>query len=194
LKGTSLFTSIYRPVCRNTLNMAEGWAKQNTDRSSNKGSIWKGKAVNKNLLRDLGYWFAHVQGKALAEGELLQNFFGTLAKTPVKGSDEVHQILRDAYPNKDDISAYYPVELRSNKEETTLEFNQKQEGIRVGIFDLFYNTGTEISRDYWGVLNATTEYFCNVQPSKRPIAESVMFGGRQKSMMQMVNTLSKRVR
>jgi hypothetical protein len=39
------------------------------------------------------------------------------------------------------------------------------------------------------MMNATTEFFCHVYPSKRPIAESVMFGGRQKQMMQMVEVL-----
>jgi hypothetical protein len=79
LKGTRLFTSVFRPVCSNTINMAEGWAKSNSD-GAGRGNIWKGKAVNKNLLRDLGYWMAHVQGTAEREATLLQNFFGTLAQ------------------------------------------------------------------------------------------------------------------
>ena len=193
LKGTSLFTSIYRPVCRNTLTLAEGWAKRNADKSTGKGSIWKGKAVNKNLLRDLGYWFAHVQGKAIQEANLLQDFFGLLAKTPIKNDKEVAEILREAYPNKEDISGFYPPELRVGKKGKTEEFNEKQEMIRVGIGDVFYNTGTQISNDLYGCLNATTEYFCNVMPSKRPIAASVMFGDRQKYMARMVDTLKKRV-
>jgi hypothetical protein len=193
LKGTQLITSIYRPICANTLAMAEGWAKRNSD-GAGRGNVWKGKGVNKNLLRDVGYWMAHVQANAKREGEILQNFFGKLAKTPVRNDYEAKAILNDAFPNIENVSQYYPKELRERKEETTLDFNNGQEAIRVGIYDLFAGNGTAITPDFWGMLNATSEYFCHVQPSKRPIAESVMFGGRQKHTMQMVNVLSERAK
>lgn len=193
LKGARLFTSIYRPVCANTINLAEGWAKRNSD-GVGKGNIWKGKGVNKNLLRDLGYWMAHVQDNAKREGEFLQNFFGKLAKTPIRNDHEAKAIIQDAFPNVESVSQYYPSQLRTAKEEKTIDFNDGQELIRVGIYDLFSGNGTAITPDFWGMLNATSEYFCHVQPSKRPIAESVMFGGRQKNTMQMVKTLAERVK
>jgi hypothetical protein len=189
LRGARLFTSIYRPVCYNTITLAEGWAKANTD-GSGKGVVWKGKGVNKNLLRDVGYWLAHVQGKALAEATLLQEFFGKLAVTPIKSDAEARRILFRAYPNKDNVAEYYPVQLREDKAEAIHNYNEGQKGLREGIFNLFSGNGTEISPDYWGMLNATSEYFCHYQPSKRPIAESVMFGPRAKNIQSMVNVLA----
>jgi hypothetical protein len=193
LKGARLFTSVVRPVCWNTITFAQSWAKQNTD-GHGKGNIWKGKGVNKNLLRDLGYWMAHVQENALKEVELLQSFFGLLAKTPIKSDTEAYEILYEAFPPVQNVSEFYPVQLRTAKEEKTVEANLDITQIRDGIFRLFSGEGTAITPDYWGMLNSTSEYFCHVQASKRPIAESVMFGGRQKHSMQMVTTLSNRVR
>jgi hypothetical protein len=193
LKGAKLFTSTYRPVCQNTINLAEGWAKRNSD-GNGKGEIWKGKAVNKNLLRDLGYWMSHVQGKALLQADLLQAFFGKLAETPITSDNEAQGILLDAFPPMQSVSEFYPSQLRGAKEEKTVDYNEGQSEIRDGIFGLFAGAGTAITPDYWGMLNSTSEYFCHVQPSKRPIAESVMFGGRQKNIMKVVTTLSDRVR
>lgn len=186
--GARLFTSIYRPVCANTITMAENWAKANTD-GKGKGNIWKGRGVNKNLLRDLGYWMEHVQTNAMREAQTLQNLFGKLATVPIKNDVEAFELLYRAYPPQDDVSPYYPKQLRGQKELTTVEFNAKQEALRNGIYELFAGAGTAITPDYWGMLCATSEYFCHVLPSKRPIAESVMFGGRQKHTMQMVKTL-----
>ena len=146
--------------------------------------------VNKNLLRDLGYWMAHVQQDAMNSVLLLKSLFGHFSKTPIQSDEKAFEILYNAYPPAEDISEYYPKELRPARKEKTEEFNKKQESLRDGIFGLFAGDGTEISPDYWGMLCATSEYFCHVLPSKRPIAESVMFGGRQKHTMQMVNTLS----
>jgi hypothetical protein len=190
LKAYRLFTANVRPVCWNTITMAEGWAKAHTDRSANKGMIWKGKGVNKNLSRDLGYWLEHVQGKALHEAELLKNFFGKLAQTPIKNDDEAWKILFKAYPVSEFDSESYPVQLREDKAEKVEVYNQSQQGIRDGIHSLFTGAGTAITPDYYGMLNATSEYFCHYQPSKRPIAESVMFGPRSRNIMAMVNTLA----
>lgn len=189
----SLFSSSVRVVCQNTLNFAENWAKQNTD-GKGKGEIWKGRGVNKNLLRDLGYWMSHVQENAIREVNLIRSFFGELAKTPIVSDAEAQEILFEAFPEKEDVSKYYPRQLKDKKAETIAAYNEKQEEIRDGIFELFSGEGTAITPDYWGMLNATTEYFCHYQPSKKPIAESVMFGGRQKNSMNMVKVLAGRVK
>lgn len=191
LNGTRLFTSIYRPVCANTITLAENWANQNKD-GKGKGHIWTGKGVNKNLLRDLGYWMAHVQGNALREGRLLQDFFGKLAQTPIKTDVEAWEILFNAFPPRQDVSKFYPEQLKEKKAEVIESYNASQEEIRDNIYGLFAGAGTAITPDYWGMLNATSEYFCHYQPSKRPIANSVMFGSRQNNTMQMVKTLAER--
>lgn len=193
LHGPHLFTSAVRPVCWNTIVMAEEWAKRNTD-GKGQGSIWKGKGTNANLKRDFGYWMAHVQGRAKADTELVKNFFVKLAATPVKNDAEVHEVLFEAYPPVNKKAEYFPVQLRADEEKKEVDGDASRAEIRDGIYSLFAGAGTSISPDYWGVLNATTEYFCHVQPSKRPIAESVMFGGRQANTMKMVKTLSDRVR
>ena len=193
LKGTRLFTSVVRPVCWNTINFAQEWAKQNTDKAAGKGEIWKGKGVNKNLLRDLGYWMEHIQGKAEQEVALLQSFFGKLAKTPITNDAQVHEILFEAFPPKQNVSEYYPVQLRTAKDEDTLAYNTGQAELRDGIYALFAGEGVAITPDYYGVVNATSEFFCHKQPSKRPIAESVMFGGRQKNTMRVVKVLAEKV-
>lgn len=191
-KGPRLFTSVYRPVCANTINMAEGWAQRNTD-GAGKGRIWKGKQTNKNLLRDLGYWMAHVQNNALREKSLLEGFFGKLASTPIKTDVEAHEILFESFPPREDVSKYYPEQLKDKKQEAIESYNEGQSKLRDGIYELFAGAGTAITPDYYGLLNSTSEYFCHVQPSKKPIAESVMFGNRQSNIMDVVNVLNKRV-
>lgn len=193
LKGANLFTSIYRPICQNTFTLAQNWANNNTD-GNGKGNVWKGRGVNKNLLRDLGYWMSHVQTSAIQEANLLRSFFGKLVSTPIASDAEAQGILLEAFPEKQDVSKYYPKELKDKKAETIEEYNAKQAEIRDSIFGLFSGVGTAITPDYWGLLNSTTEYFNHYQPSKKPIAESVMFGGRAKNTMNMVKVLAERVK
>jgi hypothetical protein len=188
LKGARLLTSVFRPVCSNTIALAQGWANQHTDGKS-KGNIWKGKASSLNLLRDLGYWMSHIQTNAIKEVNLTSGFFQKLAKTPIKNDVQAQGILSKAYPEKMDNSEFIPVPLRQANSEKIEEWNETNKEIREGIFSLFAGAGTGITNDLWGMLNSTSEYFCHVQPSKRPIAESVMFGGRQKKIMDMVEVL-----
>jgi hypothetical protein len=189
--GTRLFVASVRPVCWNTITMAEGWAKANTDKEANRGIIWKGKGVNRNLARDLGYWAMHVQTKALVEADLLQSFFRKLTEQPIKSDKEAVEILNTAYPNHADNSEHGPWQLQKEVSEKVAIYNNGQKEVRDGIKNLFDGAGTQITPDFWGMLNSTTEYFCHVQPSKKPIAESVMFGNRAKMSLQMVNTLNK---
>jgi hypothetical protein len=189
-KSVKLFTSAYRPVCQNTITMAEGWARAHTDKKTNTGMIWTGKGTNRDLGRDLGYWMEHVQTKALIEAELVQSFFGRLAEKPIKSDAEVKEILEVAYPYSNKDASNYPWQLRDAKQEVIVQYNQGQDEIRNGITYLF-GAGTAITPDYYGLLNATSEYFCHYQPSKKPIAESVMFGGRADNIMAMVETLNK---
>lgn len=188
--GTKLFTSTVRPVCWNTITMAEGWAKKNTDKKNNKGIIWTGKGVNRNLKRDLGFWMEHVQTKALIEADLIQSFFSRLAGKEIKSDKDAENILLKAYPNKADNSEYFPWQLRADNKKAVEQYNESRKGIRDDIFGLFAGAGTAITPDYWGMLNATSEYFCHYQPSKKPIAESLMFGGRADNIMAMVGTLN----
>lgn len=191
--GTKLFTSTVRAVCQNTIVQAEGWSKANTDKENNRGIIWTGKGVNRKLARDMGYWMEHVQTKAIAEADLVQSFFSKLASVPVKNEAQVVSILNTAYPNKIDNSQYGPWQLRNEASAKVAEFNQGQAEIRDGIKQLFYGAGTAITSDFWGLTCAVSEYACHIMPSKKPVAESIMFGGRQKMIGSMINTLQKNI-
>jgi hypothetical protein len=189
--SVKLFTSAYRPVCENTVVMAEGWARGHTDKNANRGMIWTGKGTNRDLGRDLGYWMEHVQTKALIEAENVQSFFGRLAEKPIKNDEEAHSILSTAYPYSGKDASNFPWQLRDAKQGVIATFNQGQDEIRNGIYGLFAGAGTAITPDYWGMFNATSEYFCHYQPSKKPIAESIMFGARADNIMAMAETLNK---
>ena len=192
MKGTRLFTSTYRPVCQNTVNLAEGWAKQNTD-GKGKGEIWSGKHTSENLLRDLGYWMEHVTQNAEREAGLIQSFFKKLADTPVKNDAEVHEILLNAYPPTAQLGEYYPAPLRADKESSIAEKSEKSAQIRDGIYNEFIGHAVGITPTLWGVLNATSSFYCHVLPSKKDISSSIMFGNRQKEIGAVVNVLKERV-
>ena len=190
MNGASLMTSIVRPVCWNTVTFAQNWANANTDKAKGKGNLFKGKATNHNLLRDLGYWMEHVQENARLEALMVESFFNKLATVPVVSDEQVKDIIFDAYPSQYDNSAEFPRQLSTKQRESIEEANLSLEKIRTGIYSLFTGAGTAITPDLWGVMNATTEYFGHYQPSKKPIAESVMFGARQANTMKMVKVLS----
>jgi hypothetical protein len=187
-KGQSLFLAAVRIVCRNTQALAENWAKNNG------GKIWNGKATNKNLIDHLGFWMEHVQANAIKQASLVESFFRKLAQTPIKNDAEVQEILATAYPTTEDVSPFYPYQLRDAKKERIDAYNETQMGIRVGIGELFSGAGTQITPTLWGMQNAMSEFLCHVMPSKKPIAESVMFGNRNKLSMQMIEVLKDRSR
>jgi hypothetical protein len=187
--SVKLFTSAYRPVCQNTITLAENWAKKHTDDETNTGMIWTGKGVNRNLARDLGYWMEHVQTKAMIEADNIKSFFGKLTETPIKNDTEVWNLLNKAYPNSTKDASNFPWQLRTAEQEKIEGINEGLGEIRNGIFYL-WGAGTQITPDCYGLLNATSEYFCHYQPSKKPIAESLMFGSRAKNIMAMAETLN----
>jgi hypothetical protein len=83
--------------------------------------------------------------------------------------------------------------LRAKVTKETDELNQSMQKLRDGIFELFAGNGTAITSDYWGILNATSEYVCHFMPSKKPIAESVMFGNRAGYTARIVKALQDRL-
>lgn len=184
--GWKLLTAAQRVVCANTLAMALNWSKKNT--SDGKGLIWTGKAISDTLLYELGEWMGHVQLNAIREVNLIENFFANLAANPINDAT-AQEVIWQAYPDTDDISGKYPKSLREAKAEKIAKINEKQGEVRDGIFGLWQGAGTAITPDAWGLLNATTEYFQHYMPSKKPVANSVVFGNRQAASMQMVQTL-----
>ena len=189
-KGARLFTSIYRPVCANTLTAAQGWAKRN--KSAGKSTYrLVGKGTNPNLLENLGHWMAHVQGNALAEAQTMKELFGFLSKKPIKSEVEARTLLFEAFPPKVDHSGEFPKELKSGEARKVADENEKREKIRDGIYAMFSGQGTAITPNRLGLLNATTEYTGHYMMSRKDIADSVMWGNRADINMSMVQVLRK---
>jgi hypothetical protein len=188
MNAARLMTSYYRPVCFNTITAAQNWANQNTDQTKGKGNLWKGKGTNVNLLRDLGYWMEHVQENAKREAEEMKAFLTGLAGRTVT-EEEVKDILFQAFPSNYDNSGAFPKQLSEAKRKAIEEANEALEKTRNGILYLFNGAGTAITPDLYGVLNATSEFFCHYQPSKKPIAESVMFGSRGSNTAKVMQVL-----
>jgi hypothetical protein len=193
IRGGALFTSIYKPVCANTLSLSQGWAERKENKGRGKGMIFKGTKVDPNMLKKLGYWMKFVQSNAEKEVAQVKDFFSLLAKTPVKNEAEVHEILYTAFPTAGKVDEYYPPELRKDKQESLDKKEEVNSVIRDGIYALFSGKGTSITPTYMGVLNSTTEFLCHYLPSKKPIASSVMFGNRQELSTKMVEVLRDRV-
>lgn len=190
-RGGKLYTSIFRPVCANTVSMAQGWAEKN--KGKNKGMIYKGTKVNPNMLKDLGYWMKFLQANAEQEVANLQSFFSLLSKTPVKNEAEVHEILYTAYPVGGQVDDYFPEELRTGTQEKLDKKGDANEVLRDNIYSLFAGRGTAIDATYMGLFNATSEALCHYMPSKKDISTSILFGNRQETMSQMANVLRDRV-
>jgi hypothetical protein len=192
MKGTSLFTSTYRPVCQNTLNLAQNWAKSNTD-GKGKGEVFNGKHVNKNLLRDLGYWAKYVVEQSERSSTEIKEMFQTFAATPIKTDEQAKELIWYAFPDKDALGEYYAPELRGAKETAINMDNAKISVVRDSVLQLFQGRGTGITPTYWGLVNSVSEYVCHYMPSKKPVAASIMFGNRNLITTRMLNVLKERV-
>jgi len=195
-RGASLFTCNTRIVCWNTLCLAEGEARE-TKRNRKEGQefngmIYKGTKTNPKMIEHLGYWMKAVNDKMEKESSDVASLFQLFAKTPVKNEAEVHEILYTAFPPSGNLG-FYPAELRTEKEERMAKVDSENEKIRDGVYALFSGGGTAITPDYYGLFNSVSEYYCHVQASKKPIAQSVMFGNRADAMKNVVNVLRNRI-
>lgn len=186
--GWKLFTSTYRPVCYNTVTLAQGWADTNTNKESLRGNMWRGKGTSTTLLEDLGYWMKFLQDSAKQEVETTELFFKALAEQPIT-FENAQELLAVAYPYKSFDPDKCPPELRKRDGDRIADYNEGQRKLREGIYQVFSEQGTAISMDMWGLLNAGSEYFCHYMGSKKPIAESVMFGNRNSLTNKLIQVL-----
>lgn len=185
--GASLNVVTTRVVCQNTWTAAIAEAMQ--EKKSNKGRIYAGKHTSKNMKFELGEWMNHIQSSAKKQVELTNSFFNQLTKVPLTEEKEVYRLLFTAYPDPKPLPEDYPVKLRASKEEK-LEMDKKlMTQYREGISSLFFGQGTSITQDYWGLFNATTEYFNYGQMEKKPANLSIMMGQRATRMNQMAEVL-----
>jgi hypothetical protein len=189
--GASLSTVGTRTVCANTFRKARAESARTKD-GKGKGLIWSGKHTDKNLKGDLAEWMGYVSEKSEEEAGLMKSFFKRLAKTPLQEENEVYKLLFAAYPNPEPLptDAFIPPSKRLGKEEKIEEEKQLMTQYRDGIANLFFNKGTAITPDMWGLFNSTTEYFNFAQMEKKDAAASILVGQRNKRMNQMAEVLA----
>lgn len=188
--GASLNVVTTRVVCQNTWMAAIHEAENTKERG--KGRIYSGKHTSKNMQRELAEWMGYVQKEAMRQVELTESFFKRLAATPITEEQEVYKLLFAAYPDPEPLAsdAYIPDALRRGKEEKIEAEKEIAERNRNGIFSLFAGQGTAITNDYWGLFNATTEYFNYGQMEKKPAHLSILMGNRANNMNRMAEVLA----
>ncbi len=186
--GASLNIVTTRVVCQNTWMAAIREAESSKERG--KGRIYSGKHTS-SLKYELGEWMGYVQTEAERQVQLTSSFFKRLADTPIENENEVYRLLFAAYPDPVELSAdaYIPNSLRGKKSEKIEAERESAQKNREGIYSYFNGKGTEISRDYWGLFNATTEYFNYGQVEKKPASASILMGNRATNMNAMAEVL-----
>lgn len=187
--GSSLNVVTTRVVCQNTWMAAIREAEASKERG--KGRIYSGKHT-KNMKFELGEWMGYVQAEAERQVAMTKDFFGRLAQTPLSEEKEVYRLLFAAFPDPEPLSdtAYIPDALRGKKNDKIEADKELAERNRAGIASLFFGQGTQITPDYWGLFNATTEYFNYGQVEKKPAALSILMGNRAANMNNMAEVLN----
>jgi hypothetical protein len=186
--GTSLNVVTTRVVCQNTWVAAIQEASSTHERG--KGRIYSGKhTVSMNA--ELREWMKYVQKRAEEKVRLTESFFSLLVNKPIKNDAEVVSLLNAAYPDPEPLSldAYIPDALRGKKERKIEDEREQAQKNRDGIYALFSGAGTSISPDYYGLFNASTEWFNWGQGTKKPAELSVMMGTRAQKMNAMAEVL-----
>ena len=186
--GSSLNVVTIRVVCQNTWMAAIREAENSKERG--RGRIYSGKHT-KNMKFELGEWMGYVQAEAERQVAMTKDFFGRLAATPLSEEKEVYQLLFAAFPDPEPLSstAYIPDSLRGKKVEKIEADKEIAERNRAGIANLLFGQGTQITPDYWGLFNATTEYFNYGQVEKKPASTSILMGNRATNMNAMAEVL-----
>jgi hypothetical protein len=188
LLGTALYLTTIRVVCQNTWSAAI--AKGDTEKERGKGRIWSGKHVSGNMKRDLGAWMGHIQKNTLRKNEQVASLFDLLATRPLQEEKEVYRLLFSAFPDPSPLDKENtPRELWMNEQDKIDDIADKASKSRDGILALFSGAGTAIDANYYGLFNATTEWFNWGQGTKKPAEVSIVMGNRSAQMNKMVNVL-----
>lgn len=180
-----------RIVCSNTFAMALGEEKREKEEKRGRGTIYSSKHTNSRLLKELGEWMGCIHQNATLETERLKALFGNFAKTPIVHEQQAKDLIYEAFPNPAPIPAIYPDALRAEKQNKIDEEVEKLESVRGTIFDIFTGSqGIAIDDTYYGLFNATTQFFNHVLPSKKDTAYSLVWGNRNIKMNQFAKVLS----
>lgn len=187
LMGTSLNVVTVRVVCANTWRAAINQAENTKERG--KGRIWSSKHTSKNMKYKLGEWMSHVQTDAQRQANLTQDFFAKLVEKKIDDVKEVERLVYAAYPDPEKPSDWMPENLKPEEWDKYEKNRQTVENDRNGIMAMF-DGGTEITPDYYGLFNATTEWFNYGKMAKKPVEYSIVMGNRANAMDKMAEVLS----
>jgi hypothetical protein len=187
LFGAKQFVTEERVVCRNTYNraIAEAESTQNHGR----GRLYSGKHNEANHLRDLAAWLTYVQKQAEETVQITQGLFCKMEETPMT-ADEAFGLTKVIYPDPEPLPAFFPDELRNQKQEVIDNKSEKASESRDLVMSLFEGSGIEISKTAYGLWNSTTEAENHHRKSKKEIVYSLLIGNRQGIMENAYSVIS----
>lgn len=178
--GEKVILTNVRVVCQNTWGMAIAGTevKQADDRM---GVAYSGKHCYTSHEKVLASWLRFVQKDAEQRVAIQQGLFRKMEDTPIS-ADTAYGLFAKVYPYASELSAYYPDDLRGDKEEKIAFTNEKVDESRDLAMSLFQGAGIAITPTVWGALNSVTEAENHHRPSKKDTTYSILLGNRQKIM------------
>ena len=142
------------------------------------------------MKRDLSAWMGHIQRNAVRKNEIVASLFDNLANKPLTEEKEVYKLLFSAYPDPSPLDKENtPQELWGDEQDKVDTMANTASKNRDGILALFSGAGTKIDTNYYGLFNATTEWFNWGQNTKKPAEVSILMGNRAAQMNKMVSVL-----
>lgn len=188
--STRLNVLTTRILCENTFGLALEEESAEKKKNRGRGTIYSSKHTNKNLLNELGEWMSCVHQNAEKQTNLLKSLFGKFVATPVIHEQQAKDLIYTAWPNPSPIPAVFPDALRKDKQEKIDAEAERLEGLRVGIYDVFSTSkGIAIDENYWGLFNASTQYFNHEMKSKKDTSYSLVWGNRNGHMNHFAEVL-----
>jgi hypothetical protein len=176
-----------RVVCQNTETVAIREAEQT--KNQGRGDLYVGRHNNPNHIRDLKAWLSLVQKSAVETVEMTKNLFCKMEETPLT-VDQAFGLTQEIYPNSPEIPAFFPEELRSEKQEKIDKENEKAQETRELVMNLFQGAGIEIAPTCYGFYNANTEMANHHMASKKDFAYSVLLGNRANMMNRATGVIT----
>lgn len=179
-----------RVVCANTFSASIAEADREKSKDRGRGMIYSGKHTNHNLLNELGEWMGFVEENAARQVGLVTNLFKNFAHTPIIHNKQAEDLIYQAWPDPDPVPDFYPNALKDKKQKAIDAEAERVERIRKGIYTLYdSDEGIAIDETYWGLFNASTQYFNHKMPSKKDTAFSITWGNRSNEMKHFADVL-----
>lgn len=192
LYGEHLYVTNVRVVCNNTWNAAVADAENG--KRNGAGGVYNGKHNQRNHERDLAAWMQYITTQADEYVAIHEGLFKKMEETKVS-KDIAFDLFCKVYPLRDNLSSFYPDELRGEKQGTIDDYNEKQTESRNLALNLFEGAGIQIAPTAWGVLNSVTEAENHHKSSRKDTTYSILMGNRygimEKAMAVVSNYVTK---